>query len=325
MFSTLFVSIACPVLCPVLSYFLYSIISCSPQLCRLNNGSFGACPAVVLEAQRKLQAEWLHNPDDFWHSLSSRFLAVQQTLAADLFQRQVRAEDLAVVDNLTAAVAVIVHSVVANITTPRSVIVLSSLTYDAVRNAISYGISQARIKSGVAISVLTVDIPFPLVAEDPEAALLDAYRDALASLPPESHIALACLDHISSLPCLRFPVRALVRLLREHGAREVLVDGAHGPGQLDVAQEVPLMGADYYVANLHKVSPVDLPAPLLASFATHLLLLLSCLVAVDVHALRRGLPVVLALRALPRLSAPPHRVAQLLSPARGRCEWGGGV
>jgi selenocysteine lyase/cysteine desulfurase len=42
-------------------------------------------------------------------------------------------------------------------------------------------------------------------------------------------------------------------VLREFGAKEVLVDGAHGPGQLDVAEEVPLMGADYYVANLHKV------------------------------------------------------------------------
>ena len=48
-------------------------------------------------------------------------------------------------------------------------------------------------------------------------------------------------------------MREIVQVLREFGAKEVLVDGAHGPGQLDVAEEVPLMGADYYVANLHKV------------------------------------------------------------------------
>ena len=166
----------------------------------------------------------------------------------------------AVVDNLTVAVSVIIHSIVANINTPDSVIVMSTLTYNAVKNAINYGISQAK----TSITVLTVDIPFPLVASDPNDALLALYRDALSSLAPGTHIALACLDHLSSLPCLRFPVRALVTMLKEEfGTREVLVDGAHGPGQLDVAEEVPHMGADYYVANLHKVLSAQLMSLLL--------------------------------------------------------------
>lgn len=207
---------------------------------------------MVLSAQTGLQAEWLSNPDDFWHSLSSRFQETQKAIAEDLFEGQVRSQDVAVVDNLTVAVSIIIHSIVANITTSNSVIVMSTMTYNAVKNAIYYGISQAKATN---ITVLTVDIPFPLVAEDPQAALVAIYRDALSSLAPGSHIALACLDHISSLPCLRFPVRELVAMLREDfGAREVLVDGAHGPGQVDVAEEVPVMGADYYVANLHKVA-----------------------------------------------------------------------
>lgn len=212
---------------------------------------------MVLEEQRRLQAEWQRNPDDFWLSLHSRFSSTQEALATGVFQGRVRAQDLAVVDNLTVAMSIVVHSVIANITAPRSVIVVSSLTYNAVKNAVDYGIEQARARargqSEVDISVLTVDIPFPLVAADPEEALVALYRDALATLPPDTNIALACLDHIASLPCLRFPVREIVQVLREFGAKEVLVDGAHGPGQLDVAEEVPLMGADYYVANLHKV------------------------------------------------------------------------
>jgi L-cysteine desulfhydrase len=238
----------------IVYWWVYYALCCSPQLCRLNNGSFGACPAVVLAAQCRLQAEWLGNPDDFWHSLGGRFLAMQEAIAADLFLGRVRAQDLAVLDNLTAAVGVIVHSIVANITTPNSVIVMSSLTYNAVKNAVNYGIAQAQTRHQLHITVLTVEIPFPLVAADPAEALLALYRAALDSLPPDSSIALACLDHVSSLPCLRFPVRELVALLRERGAREVLVDGAHGPGQLDVAEEVPGMGADYYVANMHKVA-----------------------------------------------------------------------
>jgi hypothetical protein len=225
------------------------------DLCRLNNGSFGACPAMVLAAQQQVRAEWLLNPDDFWHSLPSRYLAMQSSLAKDLFGNQVRPEDLAIVDNLTVAVSIIIHSVVANITTPNSVVLISSLTYNAVRKAVEYGISQACTKtSSNSITILTVHIPFPLVADTPNEVILQAYKDALLTLPPGSSIALACLDHISSLPCLLFPVKKLVTLVREWGAKEVLVDGAHGPGQVDMAGQVPTMGADYYVANLHKVS-----------------------------------------------------------------------
>lgn len=39
------------------------------ELIRLNNGSFGACPHTVLEAQKKIKDSWMVNPDDFWHSL----------------------------------------------------------------------------------------------------------------------------------------------------------------------------------------------------------------------------------------------------------------
>ena len=226
-------------------------------MCRVNNGSFGSCPAVVLAAQHQLQAEWLRNPDDFWHTLDERFSGMQEAIARDLFEGRVKSEDIAVVDNLTVAVSVIIHSIVSNITAPNSVIVISTLTYNAVKNAVAYGVSQARKKNDINISILTVDIPFPLIAEDPDEAILTAYRKALSSIPAESIISLACLDHIASLPCLRCPVKDLVVMMREFGAKEVLVDGAHGPGQLDVADEVPDMGADYYVANLHKVRRGD--------------------------------------------------------------------
>ncbi len=33
---------------------------------RLNNGSFGCCPAAVLEKANEWRHKWLHNPDDVW-------------------------------------------------------------------------------------------------------------------------------------------------------------------------------------------------------------------------------------------------------------------
>lgn len=128
---------------------------------------------MVLSAQAQVRAEWLHNPDDFWHSLPKRFKSTQKSIAEGLFDGKLCYKDISVVDNLTVAVSVIVHSIVANITTPNSVIVMSTLTYNAVKNAVNYGISQAHNKNNnLNITVLTVDIPFPLVAAEPRDALL---------------------------------------------------------------------------------------------------------------------------------------------------------
>jgi selenocysteine lyase/cysteine desulfurase len=62
-------------------------------------------------------------------------------------------------------------------------------------------------------------------------------------------LALACLDHISSLPSITMPLDRLVPLCRAFGFEKVFVDGAHAPGVIDLV--VPNIGADFYAANLH--------------------------------------------------------------------------
>ena len=46
-----------------------------------------------------------------------------------------------------------------------------------------------------------------------------------------------------------FPIREMAAICREHGV-PVAVDGAHAPGQLPL--DVPALGVDWYVGNLHK-------------------------------------------------------------------------
>src|SRR5690606_31427626 len=57
------------------------------------------------------------------------------------------------------------------------------------------------------------------------------------------------VDHVTSGSALVLPVKAIAERLKARGV-PLLVDGAHAPGAIPV--DIPSLGADWYVANLHK-------------------------------------------------------------------------
>ena len=61
--------------------------------------------------------------------------------------------------------------------------------------------------------------------------------------------ALVLIDQVTSPTARRFPVEAVAALAKRFGAA-TLVDAAHAPGMLPL--EVPKMGVDFWVGNLHK-------------------------------------------------------------------------
>ena len=110
-----------------------------------------------------------------------------------------------------------------------------SHVYNAVRNTILYAAERA------GASVTVAELPFPR----PEpAAVLKSIERAITG-----RTRIVVMDHITSGSALVLPLEDIVKLCHAAGV-PVLVDGAHGPGQ--VALDLPALGADWYVGNCHK-------------------------------------------------------------------------
>ena len=114
-------------------------------------------------------------------------------------------------------------------------IVITNHGYNAVNNAVRFVADKA------GVSVVEADIPFPISGPD---EVLDA---VLATLTNRTRLVV--VDHITSPTGLVLPVEELTHVLQEKGV-EVLIDGAHGPGMIDLALDA--LSADYYTGNFHK-------------------------------------------------------------------------
>ncbi len=114
-------------------------------------------------------------------------------------------------------------------------IVVLAHGYGAVLNTVRHVAARAGAR------VIEVPVPFPAMDE---AALLASLR---AALSPRTRIAV--LDHITSASALVLPIAAMTQACHAGGV-PVLIDGAHGPGQ--VALDLPATGADWYAGNCHK-------------------------------------------------------------------------
>ncbi len=196
----------------------------------LNHGAFGATPRVVLEASDRFRAQMEADPSTFFR----RDLPVLLRDAASRVARFMggRGDDWAFVENATAGMNAIIAS------TPfgeGDELLCLSQVYGAVGNALRFHAQRRGAR------VVRVPMPVPFADAEP---LLAAVKHALG---PRTRLAV--FDHVTSPGAVVLPVRELVALCRERGV-PVAIDGAHAAGML--ALDVPALGADWYVANLHK-------------------------------------------------------------------------
>jgi len=211
-----------------------------PAATYLNHGTVGVVPIRVAEAQQALRARIERHPSkfmlrDLWTFTGTATggpTLMRQAAAGIAAFVGARAEDLVFVDNTTTGVNAVLRS------TPLSSgdeIVVTDHIYGGLLTAVQY------IARTSGAEVRTVALPYPAFDA---AASIELMAGAVT---PRTRLVI--VEHIAAESGLVFPVGDIVRACKARGAT-VLVDGAHVPGALPL--DVSAIGADYYVANLHK-------------------------------------------------------------------------
>jgi isopenicillin-N epimerase len=201
-----------------------------PGFLTLNHGSYGATPKMVLAAQDAWRQRMEAQPTRFFRrempgALRHAADALAQFLGA-------RGQDLAFVENATSGCNAVLRSLRLS---PGDEIVVLDHVYGAVRNTVRFVAERAGAK------LVAATVPFPRPMPD------DVVAAVAASLGPRTRLAV--IDHITSPSALVLPIARIVAACHAAGV-PVLVDGAHGPGHVDI--DLTAIDADWYAGNCHK-------------------------------------------------------------------------
>ena len=199
-----------------------------------NHGSYGAVPKSVFNHQEELRKKCESHLNRFiWDEAMPRYKYTIERVSKFV---QCSPETLVLIENVTTGVATVLNHI--NVQS-NGAILINSHTYPSVRNAVKL------LTEKIGATLISIPIPIPIISEN---QVLDVFHNVLKQ-HKNTKIGLAIADHISSCSAIQFPVKKLVRMFDDFNI-PVLVDGAHAPGQVELALED--LNADYYVGNFHK-------------------------------------------------------------------------
>jgi isopenicillin-N epimerase len=169
-------------------------------------------------------------PDVFFRRLMKPAIRA----AASVFAPVIGAhgDDIAFVENATTAISAVLQRMQFAL---GDEILITSTTYNAVKLA---AVDEA---SRQGATVRTVPMPLPYTRDD------DIVARVVACVGPRTKLAI--IDHVVSPTAIVLPAAQIARALKARGVR-VLIDGAHGPGQIQV--DVRTLNSDWVTGNLHK-------------------------------------------------------------------------
>lgn len=201
-----------------------------PTITFINHGCFGARPRSVSEIQQQWRERIEARPIELIDRRRDELLEESKRAVGDFVGA--KPENFGFVSNATAGVNAVLRSLRFK---PGDELVTVNHVYNAVRQVMRY--------VGERDGATVIEIPIGLPVSGPQE-LIGAIRARLSE-----RTRLLVVDHITSPTALIFPIKEIVALCAKRGI-DVLVDGAHGPGQVDV--DVEGLGAAYYCGNLHK-------------------------------------------------------------------------
>ncbi|MDJ0826799.1 MAG: aminotransferase class V-fold PLP-dependent enzyme [Rhodobacter sp.] len=201
-----------------------------PTLIHANHGSYGAVPLVIRTTQHRIQAELDANPTGFFRDRYPELIRAAASRVAGFLGGD--PEDWVFVDNATAGVNTVLACTRLH---PGDEVLTTDQAYGAVKKVIAHHCSRNDARS------VAVKLKLPITSPS------DVFEAVVAAATTKAKLVV--LDHVSS-PCgIVFPVAELCSYFGQRGI-PVLVDGAHGPGNVEV--DTASIGADFYTGNAHK-------------------------------------------------------------------------
>jgi isopenicillin-N epimerase len=203
-----------------------------PEVTFLNHGSFGAAPRPVLAAQAAWRERIEARPVELLDRRREEILRPSREAVARLIG--CGPDDFGFVTNATGGVNAVLRSLPFG---PGDEILATDHVYGAVRQTLRH------VAAVTGASLAEARVPFPLRRADGS----DVLEAIAAAITPRTRLLV--VDHVTSPTAVVFPVARIAAACAERGV-DVLVDGAHAPGMIDL--DVPGLGAAYYAGNLHK-------------------------------------------------------------------------
>ncbi|MEO5895765.1 MAG: aminotransferase class V-fold PLP-dependent enzyme [Vicinamibacterales bacterium] len=212
-----------------------------PTITYLNHGTVGVTPLRVLAAQQQIRDEIERQPSRFLlRELTAISVGlpgsepprIRQAAAAIAAYVGADRDDVVFIDNATTGANAVLRSFPLG---AGDEILVTDLGYGGVTQAAMFAARQH------GATVRTAVMPHPIRST---SQLVEA---CVAALGPRTRLAI--VDHITSQSALIMPLAEITAQCRSRGVA-VLADGAHAPGAIPL--DIPSLGVDWYVANLHK-------------------------------------------------------------------------
>lgn len=202
------------------------------EIINVENGNWGLMARPVLDAY-KAHTERVNRENSYFarRAYGPIYMGILEETASRL---GVKTTELAFTRGATEALQNIIAGY--NRLAPGEAVMIADLDYGSVMNTMRWKARQTGAQT------VEVAVPEPATRD----AVIETYRDALASHP---QTRLLLLTHVSHRTGLVLPVREIVEIAHEQDV-DVVVDAAHSWGQIDF--KAPDLGADFIGFNLHK-------------------------------------------------------------------------